>query len=386
MPWKASRPVDLKVEFVTRLRCGERMSDLCREYQIHRQTGYEVLRRYEAQGLDGLLPQRRGPKRLCYRISEALRALIVDGRKAHPTWGPKKLKCILEEQHGVRLPASSTIGDILVKAGLVKRRKRVKRTYAQPTLLRQAVKPNDVWCCDYKGQFRLGDRSYCYPLTVTDQFSRYLLGCEGMAAIDQDAALQAFVDVFRKYGLPEAMRSDNGVPFASTGLANLTQLSVLWLRLGIQLERIKPGHPEQNGRHERMHRTLKRETAAPPQTNLLQQQEKFDRFVKDFNTQRPHEALGQRPPASVYVPSQRKLPKQLPELDYPLHDDVLRVDAGGSVKIHGHRYYLSAALAHQNLGLLERGDGCLALTFIKLELGLIDPRAQTFIHTAASAA
>jgi len=279
VPWKATKPVDLKMEFIARLRAGERITDLCREYGISRKTGHKLVNRVERLGACGLEEQSRAPKHIPHRTPPEVVQLILATKRRRQTWGPKKLKDELERQLGHVLPATSTIASILDRNGLVDKRKYRPRHTPRPTTLRQALAPNDVWCIDYKGQFRLGDGSYCYPLTVTDQYSRYLLGCEGMSAINDEAARDACAEIFRTHGLPLAMRSDNGVPFASTGLAGLTKLSVYWLRLGIALERIRPAHPQDNGQHERMHRTLKRETTRPARSNLLQQQERFDAFV-----------------------------------------------------------------------------------------------------------
>lgn len=241
-------------------------------------------------------------------------------------------------------------------------------------MLHAAHLPNDVWCVDYKGQFRLGDRSYCYPLTVTDHCSRFILGCDAMAAIDQEQARESMTLLFRQYGLPRFMRSDNGAPFASTGLAGLTKLSVFWMRLGIIPERIQPAHPEQNGRHERMHRTLKRETTRPARSNMLQQQQSFDAFVLEFNTERPHEALAMKRPAEIYAPSSRPFPAQLPELDYAAHDDVITVARNGFIRLPGKRGrpYLSAALADQLIGIQEHDDGRWLATFMDVDLGFIE--------------
>ena len=379
--------MDLKVEFVKRLKSGERMAELCREYGIHRQTGYEVLRAFEAGGIEGLLPRSRAPLCTPHKTPESVVKILVAGRKAHPTWGGKKLKHVLEAQHGVKLPAPSTITDILKRKGLLEPRpyRRRFRPASGLTGLREAAVPNALWCADYKGQFRLGDGSYCYPLTMTDQFSRKLLCCEGMAAINEDAACDAAVRTFRKYGLPDAIRTDNGVPFASTGLAGLSRLSVLWLRLGIELERITPGEPQENGRHERMHRTLKRDTARPAQPNLLRQQQRFDGFVEEFNDVRPHEALGLRPPSVVYQPSTRTMPETLVTPDYVLHDDVLVVRANGSIRFRQkEHYHLTAALAGQAVGIREENDGRWLVTFMSLDLGHVDRKTRTFQPAAPS--
>ena len=371
MPWRASSPVDLRREFMNRVIRGERVTDLCREYGISRKTGDKFKQRFKRLGLAGLEDQSRAPKVIPHRTPPELEALILGERQRHPSWGPKKLKELLERRLEHRVPAASTIGDILARHGLVVPQPHRPRYRAQPTTLRPALAPNEIWCIDYKGQFRLGDRSLCYPLTLTDQFSRYLLGCEGMGAIGEEAAREACTEVFQTHGLPLAIRSDNGPPFASTGLAGLTKLSVYWLRLGLRLERIRPGHPEENGQHERMHRTLKFETARPPRTNLLQQQERFDDFRDEFNHERPHEALGMKRPAEVYEPSPRPYPATLPEPAYPEHDDVLRVSSNGFAHLCRKKFYLSAALASQLVGVREERDGRWLVTLMHLDLGYL---------------
>jgi transposase InsO family protein len=368
--WKEKSPVDLRIEFMNRVMCGERVSHLCREYGISRKTGDKFKQRYKRLGEIGLLDQSRAPKIVPHRTPPELVELIIAERKRHTTWGPKKLKETLEERLGRTLPAPSTIGDILKRAELVRKRPASRgRTPPRLTKLRAAHAPNDVWCIDYKGQFRLGNGSLCYPLTLTDQCSRYILGCEAMAAISDGAAREACEEIFHQYGLPKAIRSDNGTPFASRGLANLTQLSAFWMRLGIELERIRPAHPEENGQHERMHRTLKAETTRPPRTNLLQQQECFDAFVDEFNRERPHEALNMKRPAQIYKASPRKMPKVLPEPTYPEHDDILAVGRVGFVYFRRKQYYVSQALAYQYVGIREELDGRWLMTFMNLDIG-----------------
>lgn len=227
MPWKGRTPMDLRIEFMSRLHRGEKLTDLCVEYGISRKTGHKFKQRYEELGAAGLLDQSRAPKHIPHKTTPEVVALLVAERKQHPSWGPKKLKHVLEQRLGHSLPAASTINDILVRQGLVERRRTRPRHRPQPTQLRQSEAPNDVWCVDYKGHFRLGDQSYCYPLTVTDQFSRFILACEGMARIDEEQARESFALLFRQYGLPTVIRSDNGVPFASVGLLGLSKLSVL---------------------------------------------------------------------------------------------------------------------------------------------------------------
>jgi transposase InsO family protein len=374
MPWKGQTPVDLRLQFMSRLALGERMTDLCVEFGVSRKTGYKLKQRYDALGVTGLEDQSRAPKHRPAQTPPELVALIEAARRDHPTWGPRKLKVILEEQLRRPLPSASTFGAILVRAGLCERRRHRARTRFRATALSAAAAPNDVWCIDYKGQFRLGDQTYCYPLTVTDQHSRYLLGCDAMAAIDEGQARQSLELLFRTHGLPAAMRSDNGAPFASVGLRGLSQLSVYWMRLGIRLERIRPAHPQDNGQHERMHRTLKQATTRPARANLLQQQEVFDAFVAEFNTARPHEALGMRKPAEVYHDSPRAYPDPLPEPAYPMHDDVLTVTAAGSICLtHRKHVYLARALAGQPVGIREEADGRWLVSFMDLDLGYAEP-------------
>jgi len=355
------------------------MTDLCAEFGISRKTGYKLKARFEEYGPDALYDQTRAPKRIPHRTSQAVRELLVQTRKAHRTWGPKKLKAWLLGKHeGIRLPAISTIGEILKAEGLVKpRRRRRSPGKAQPTKRSVPSAPNELWCADFKGQFRLGNGRYCYPLTITDAFSRYILCCVALDGTKAGPSQTVFEETFREFGLPRALLTDNGSPFASTGLAGLTTLSAWWVRLGIEPQRIEPGHPEQNGRHERMHRTLKAETARPGAGNLLQQQERFDRFREEFNKERPHEALGQRPPATIFRPSENPLGPLL-DPDYPLHDLVVTVAKAGTIwppgRILGRRFfYISAALVGHPLGLRELEDGRWRVSFMDLELGHLDP-------------
>jgi transposase InsO family protein len=369
------------MELMARLRRGDALAELCREYGISRKTGNKFKKRFEQVGIAGLQDQSRAPKIIPHKTPPELVELIVEHRKQHPTWGPKKLKNTLETMLGRVLPAPSTIGDILTEHELITPRRRRQKHKSTPTGLRDVSAPNDTWCIDYKGQFRLGDGTYCYPLTITDQFSRFIVCCEGMGAISDEAAREQCLEVFCTYGLPNVMRSDNGVPFASTGLAGLTKLSVLWLRLGIVLERIRPASPQENGRHERMHRTLKQETTRPARTNLLQQQERFDAFVEEFNTQRPHEALDMKRPAEVYVPSQRGCPTTLPELDYRGHDDIRLVTSDGLVNLRGRKQlHLTKALAGEYVGLREDDEveDRWLVTFANLDLGHVEPGSNHF--------
>jgi len=260
---------------------------------------------------------------------------------------------------------------VLDRHGLVKRMGK-RRPHATGTPLSQGTAPNDLWCADYKGEFLLGNRRWCYPLTVTDHASRFVLLCEALESTREDLAFTAFERLFAERGLPSAIRSDNGVPFTSpNGFFNLSKLSVWWLRLGIQIERIKPGHPQQNGRHERMHLTLKKEASRPPGANSLQQQAKFDNFVCEFNGERPHEALGMKCPVEIYIPSPRAY-RGLPELTYPFHDRSIIVTACGRLCLHRKKINISTVLAGQTLGIKEVDDGVWLVTFMDYDLGYID--------------
>jgi transposase InsO family protein len=385
VPWKAKSPMDLRKEFIKRLGANERLTDLCREYGISRKTGNKFKRRFDELGTAGLEDRSRAPKVIPHKTPPEVEEVIVAERKQHPSWGPRKLKDTLERRLGSAFPSAAAIGSILARNGLVQPRKKRQRHQAAPTTLREATAPNEVWCIDYKGQFRLGDGTYCYPLTVTDQFSRFILGCEGMAAISDEEARDACEEIFRSYGLPAVMRSDNGVPFSSTGLGGLTKLSVFWLRLGIALERIRPAHPEENGRHERMHRTLKFETARPSRANLLQQQERFDDFVEEFNNLRPHEALAMKRPAELYAASLRSFPTKMPEPTYLAFDDVLRVNRGGQIYIAGvGQVVLSSSLAGEHVGVREERDGRWLVSYCGIDLGYAGPRKKTFTPMSSS--
>ena len=346
------------------------MTDLCREYGVSRKTGHKLWSRYQQLGAVGLEDQRRAPRHIPHRTTGEVVATILAMREKYPTWGPKKLKSELEREHARSFPAASTICGVLRRHGLITQPPQRRRHVSRPTTLQQTAAPNEVWCADYKGQFRLGDGSYCYPLTITDQYSRYLLACEGMAAISDEQAREVFQDVFREQGLPGAIRTDNGTPFATTGLAGLSKLSVFWMIHGVRHERIRPAHPEENGRHERMHRTLKAETTRPARPNLLQQQEQFDAFCEVFNTKRPHEALDMRRPADVYQASARPFPSTPPEPTYPMHDDTLFVSKKGFLRIPGSgTFYLALALAGTPVGIREGDDGSYLVSFLDLNLG-----------------
>ena len=370
--------IDERMRFVIRLKDGENMAALCREYGISRKTGYKIFERYEECGLEGLSDRTRRPVRYANQLPAQIEAAIVAAKREKPHWGARKIRERLLRRlpHGIKIPACSTIHAILDRHGLVTHPRR-SRTRAEGTPLSAGLAPNELWCTDYKGEFMLADRRYCYPLTVTDHASRYLLLCEAMESNAERFAFTAFERLFRERGLPQAIRSDNGVPFASpNGLFNLSKLSVWWLRLGIAIERIRPGHPQQNGRHERMHLTLKKEATRPPGANILQQQAKFDEFVEEFNQQRPHEALQMQCPAQLYRPSPRPY-RGIEEPQYPFHDRTVNVTSCGRLCLYRKKINLSVTLAGQAVGVKEVEEGIWLVSFMHYDLGYIDLEEKT---------
>lgn len=370
--------MDERIRFVIRLKDGETMASLCREFGISRKTGYKILERYQECGLEGLTDRARRPHRYANQLPEQIEAAIVAAKREKPSWGARKIRERLLRRlpHEVKVPACSTVHAILDRHGLVSRAKR-SRTACNGTPLSPGLTPNELWCTDYKGEFKLGNNKYCYPLTVTDHASRYLLLCEAMESNQEQFAFTAFERLFKESGLPQAIRSDNGVPFASpNGLFNLSRLSVWWLRLGITIERIKPGNPQQNGRHERMHLTLKKEATRPAGANLLQQQAKFDAFLEEFNHERPHEALQMKCPAELYTPSHRPY-RGIGELQYPFHDKTVVVTNCGRLCLYRKKINLSTCLAGQAVGIKEVDDGIWLVSFMHYDLGYVDLEEKT---------
>jgi transposase InsO family protein len=380
MPWRETSVMEERLRFVARLLEGEGMSDVCREFGISRKTGYKIFNRYRDDGLEALTDRSRRPVRYANQLPGPVEAMIVRCKKEKPHWGARKIRELLVKRLAgdVRIPARSTVHAVLDRHGLVSQaRKRHRANKAGGTPLSEALEPNDLWCADFKGEFKLGNGRYCYPLTVTDQASRYLLCCEAFESTREQGVFEAFRRIFTERGLPAAIRSDNGLPFASpNGLYNLSKLSVWWLRLGIGLERIRPGHPQQNGRHERMHLTLKKEATRPPGRNTLQQQALFDDFVREFNGERPHEALDMKVPADLYVASLRPY-RGLPEIDYPFHDREALVTNCGRLCIYRKKINISTVLAGQKLGLKEVDDGIWLVSFMRYDLGYIDLEQRT---------
>jgi putative transposase len=364
--------MDERLRFVARLLDGEKMASLCREFGISRKTGYKIFNRYKDEGLRGLEDRDRSPYRHPNRLPFQVETAILRIKREHMSWGaPKIREKLIKLYPAIKPPATSTIHATLDRHGLVKRRKR-RRYKAEGTALSNARVPNALWCADYKGQFRLGNRRYCYPLTVSDYRSRYLLACEGLESTREAGAFPVFERVFREFGLPAAIRTDNGVPFASPhALFGMSRLAVWWLRLGIAIERIKPGHPQQNGRHERMHLTLKQETTRPPAYNFLQQQARFDDFIKGYNQDRPHQALGGKYPGEVYTPSAREY--HHPEVpEYPFHDRTIQVTQCGRICIGRRKINLSTVFGGQYVGIREVADQVWLVSFMEYDLGFFD--------------
>lgn len=378
MPWKETCAMDERMRFVVAADDGEStMSEVCERFGISRTTGYTWLGRYRVEGLDGLKDRSRAPH--CHGRSRGrdLVERVLALRERYPYWGPRKLLVKLAEQVAEdELPAASTIGEWLKQEGLTRARRRRRRTPAYSQPFAAATAPNIVWAADFKGWFRTGDGHRCDPFTLSDAYSRALLCCQAVTHPDHDCVRPLFERAFCEFGLPQAIRSDNGPPFASSGAAALTPLTLWWLKLGIVPERIDPGHPQQNGRHERMHRTLKAETASPPAATLTAQQECFDRFRRIFNQERPHEALGQKTPASFYRPSERSYPCPLREPAYPDTMAVRRVRSNGEIKWGGERIFISTVLVGEPVAIAESDGGEWVVRFSDLELGFIDRKRR----------
>jgi len=372
MPWKECKPMDERLRFVARLLEGEKMAPLCREFGISRVTGHKLFNRFKECGLEAFKDRSRRPYRHANKLPYQIERTIVGLKKEHSGWGAPKIRDkIIRAFPMIKAPATSTVHAVLDRHGLVKRRKR-RRYKACGTELKGAHEINGLWCADFKGEFMLGNKHYCYPLTITDYRSRYLLACEGLESVRSEFAFSVFERVFRDFGLPGAIRTDNGAPFASgNALFGLSKLAVWWLRLGIRIERIKPGHPQQNGRHERMHLTLKKEATKPASFNFLQQQERFDRFIEIYNHQRPHQALHGAYPADLFTPSARFYAPP-PQPEYPYHDKSVRVTSCGRICIGRRKINLSKVFAGQIVGIREVDDQIWLVSFLDYDLGFFD--------------
>jgi len=364
------------MRFVLEVTRGERsIAEACRLAGVSRKTGHKWLARYEEGGVLALQDRSRAPHAHPNAVDLETKAMLLEARQQHPSWGAVKLLGWLGRRYPKHeFPAPSTVSELLKRAGLVKPRGRSQRTppYTRPFM--RASEPNALWSADFKGHFKTADQRYCYPLTLSDGFSRYLLTCRGLLQPTTEAVWPWFERVFREYGLPLAIRTDNGEPFASRALGGLSRLSAWWVRLGIKPERIEPGCPQQNGRHERMHRTLKHESAQPPRANLRAQQSAFERFRIEYNQERPHAALGQCTPAEFYQPSPRAYPSRLPEVHYPPGFTVRRVRYAGTIKWQGGFVYITQVLRGEPIGLYQSNQDSWTVYYGTVELGRLDAR------------
>lgn len=367
-----------RLRFVTALRKHRStFTSLCAAFGIAPKTGYKWLHLFEASGPPGLRDRSRRPKSNSRAVASDVADRLIQLRRDKPTYGPKKLVAWLEANEPEwDLPAPSTVGELLKRHGLVTpRKRRFRRLHPRSEPLRHANKPNAVWSMDFKGWFRLGDGTRCDPLTVTDAFARYLVCCKGGTLGSGGAAREVWTELvraFREHGMPDAMRFDNGQPWAAPkGELGITKLAVTLLKHDIAIERIDPGKPHQNGRHERFHLTLQQETARPPQKNMRAQQQRFDAFRREYNDERPHEALGQRTPSELYVPSGRAFPERIEEPEYPRCYEVLTATRFGHVKFRGRDHFISEAVRGERVGFVEVEEGCFEVYICKLLLGRI---------------
>jgi transposase InsO family protein len=386
MPWQARTALDQRKQFIEEWQLEQGgFAELCRKYEISRQTGYKWVKRFEAQGEIGLESLSRAPHHSPQAMVAEVAARVIGLRQEHPRWGPRKLRAYLEgrdpQEHW---PATSSMGELLQREGLVQARRQRHRTprYSEP--LAHAQAPNQVWCADFKGWFLCGDGARCDPLTISDAYSRYLLRCRSVEKTDGVHVRAKFEAVFREYGMPDSIRSDNGPPFAAPAPAGLSRLAMWWVRLGIRHERIEPGRPDQNGRHERMHQTLKQETAQPPAPNLRQQQQAFIRFEREYNRERPHEALGYKTPASLYVASARCYPARLPELEYPAGVQLRQVADNGLLRWKTRRVFISKVMAGEYVGLVPIEEDFYEVYYGPVFLGWFDATDNYFAADAGA--
>src|SRR5262245_1924896 len=375
MPWRETSPMDQRVRFIADYeRDYASFGELCQRYGVSRKTGYKWLARYDELGTRGLEDLSRRPHSCPTATPLPVVEQLLGLRRSHPNWGAKKLLAVLARRGVTALPGRSTCCDLLKRHGLVIRPRRRKYPGHPGRPLSRLSEPNGVWTADFKGHFKTRDGRYCYPLTVVDGYSRFLLACQALRSTALELAKPVFVALFQEHGLPSIIRTDNGVPFATTALGRLSTLSVWWIRLGIFPELIEPAHPEQNASHERMHRTLKREATRPPKGNLAAQQRTFVRFRSYYNEERPHEAIAQKIPSSLYRPSSRVLPTVLPQVEYPAHYEVRYVSANGGMRWKCAWVCVTHTLAGQYVGLNEIGDGLWDVYFGPVLLGRMDER------------
>jgi len=356
MPWLQTDPMTERAKFVLAVDDGAfSMTELCRRFGISRKTGYKWLRRYRQGGVAALSDRSRAPNNCPHRTPDAVRAAIVAARQARPEWGPRKLRVRLQQEDPeTDWPARSTIYGILKAAGLVEKRSRRRRPVHPGISPIEADRPGAVWTADFKGEFRLQSGAYCYPLTIQDAYSRYLIACEALPDTCYDHVEPVFTRAFRQHGCPAALRTDNGSPFVcSRALGGLTRLNLGWIRLGIERQRSRPGCPQDNPRHERMHRTLKAAATRPPEATLMRQQARFDTFRHEFNTERPHQALGDEVPAGRFAACDRPMPDRVPEITYPGHYERRKVSMTGTIRFQNRQLFISSVLSGLYVGLVE---------------------------------
>jgi transposase InsO family protein len=374
MAWLETRVMDERIKFISEVLEGDySMSELCLAYNISRKCGYKWLSRYDAGGMSGLNDLCRAPHNHPNAITADVKSAILSIKHRFPFWGPAKIDFKIRKlnPHWSNYPALSTIGLVLKREGLVCLRRRRRKASPTQGVLTPGMDVNDVWCADFKGHFKTRDSSRCNPLTITDHYSRYLLCCRHLNRMSYKLVKPQFERVFREYGLPLVIRTDNGTPFSSQAICGLSRLSVWWIKLGIHPERIEPGKPEQNGRHERMHRTLKQETASPPSDNLRSQQKRFDKFIDEYNEHRPHEAIEMQTPASIYKSSPREFPSRLPQPHYPDRMKICKVYVHGDILYKG-RLFLSESLRDEYVGVEEVDEDKSVVWFYDYKLGTID--------------
>ena len=376
MPWSQTSPMDQKLQFVAEcLREVFSISELCERFGVSRKTGYKWIERYLRNGAAGLEDRSRRPRSAPNATAPQVVEALLETRRRHPSWGGKKLLTVVHRRHpDWELPHRSTTCEILKRHGLVPKAPKRRRVGHPGRPSSSILAPNEVWSADFKGQFKTGNGRYCYPLTVTDNFSRYLLGCQALQSTAVNEAKPVFTRLFQEYGLPERIRTDNGVPFATRTLARLSRLSAWWVRLGVLPEFIELGKPQQNGRHERMHLTLKAETTRPPAASLPAQQRKFNRFIDEFNNERPHEALGQQTPASQYQASTREMPRKIKPFVYPDRFEVRYVSRNGGIRWNNDWINVSTVCIGEYVGLEEIDDGLWTVYFGPLTLGRLNER------------
>lgn len=379
MPWRETSPMEQRLDFVREFDTGLfTMTELAAQYGICRKTGYKWLERYDADGALGLQDRSRRPRASPHATDPELLAMLMRLRQRHPRWGAKKLLVVAARSAPqAAWPCPSTVAVHLKARGLIITRRRRRPPVAIPSTRGPITRANELWTADYKGEFLTGDHRYCYPLTLRDGLSRFVLRCDALTAHTLAVTRPRFERAFAEYGLPDRIRSDNGPPFGGPGLGRLSTLAVWWIRLGIVPERIDPGHPEQNGSHEQFHAVLKADTARPPAATAAAQQRRFTRFCAEYNYERPHEALGQAVPATRYQPSPRPLPRRLPPLEYPGHAEIRRVDQNGYVSWQGAPLFVSTALAREAVAFEEVDDGLWTLRFAAFALARYDERHGT---------